>query len=768
MNRTILFYIIVSIFWFVTGCTGMKYVPEGDRMITDMNVDFEEKKNLYNSQTVKQTVHSLIEPQPNSKFLWMRTGVVINGLTPDKEKGVFYFIGNQIGSPPALLSNLKKEELIKVINNRLFHLGYFNVGTRVEIDTSKAKKAEVKFIIDTGEPYFIDTLVNDITSQTDTLNKIFDSSLKETKIDSGTYYQLERLERARRNIADYVNNRGYYYFSHEDIEFYADTTKLDSLKGVKLSLNLKANRKKRTLTYYTLDSVEVREDLPVEQEDTVEIKKDSIEDGIYLAEKREVPRYKPKHISEGIYFTPGKAYEKHERQKTYRYLTGMGAFNYVDIQLKPITNENKLKPVIGLYSLPKMSFSAEIGLNAKSNNFVGPGIKLIWLNRNFLHGAEQFTVSLNGNVERQFGGPPEQRQNSLSYEFGVETKLRVPRIWPSFVKVNITDYISFTEFSINANQYKRAGLYGLRTIQATEGYTWKGSETEDFYFYPFEVNYSSLFDQSDEFRDFLEENPFVRQTFSQQFILGLNLGYSNNQLEENLDNKRFYYSVDFQSAGNLVSLFDSNKQETGDEFLNVPYAQFLRLTQEYRKYFSVGRSGNDIATRVLVGVGYPYGNSRSLPYIRQYFIGGPNSLRGFRARTVGPGSYVNESEQLIYVDQTGDIRLEANVEYRKKLNQYFETAFFIDAGNIWLFTEDPDRPGADFKFDKFYEQIAVSTGVGLRINLSVIIIRFDLGFPLRKPFADQGFEWVFTDINPLDSDWRSNNLILNFSIGYPF
>ncbi|WP_175402790.1 translocation and assembly module lipoprotein TamL [Mangrovivirga cuniculi] len=768
MNRKKLLYVFISIFWCITGCTGMKYVPDDDRLITEVDVDYIDKSKLYNSQTVKQTVHSLIEPKPNNKFLWMRTGVVINGLTPDKEKGVFYFIGNQIGGPPALLSNLKQDELIRVINNRLFHLGYFNAETIVEIDTSKAKKAEVKFLIETGKPYFIDTLVSEITSQTDTLNKIFESSLKETKIDSGTYYQLERLERARRYIADYVNNRGYYYFSEEDIEFYADSTKLDSLNGVKLSLNLKPNRKKRTLTYYTLDSVVVREDLPLELEDTINIKKDSIEDGIYLAERKEVPRYKPKHISKGIFFTPGKAYEKIERQKTYRYLTGMGAFNYVDIQLQPITNENKLRPVIGLYSLPKMSFSAEIGVNAKSNNFVGPGVKLTWLNRNFLHGSEQLTVSLNGNIERQFGGPREQRQNSLSYEFGIETRLRVPRIWPPFIKINITDYISYTEFSIQANQFKRAGLYGLRTMKITEGYTWKGSQTEDFYFYPFEVNYSALFDQSSDFEDFLEENPFVRQTFSQQFILGLNLGYSNNQLEERLDRERFYYSADFQSAGNLVSLFDSNKDETGDEFLAVPYAQFLKLTQEYRKYFSVGPSGNDIATRVLVGVGFPYGNSLSLPYIRQYFIGGPNSLRGFRARTVGPGTYLNESEQLIYVDQTGDIRFEINAEYRKKLNQYFETAFFIDAGNIWLFNDDPDRPGASFEFKDFYKELAVSTGVGLRIDVSVIVIRFDLGFPIRKPLPETGFEWVFSDINPFDSDWRSNNLILNFSIGYPF
>ncbi|NMM49858.1 translocation and assembly module lipoprotein TamL [Marinigracilibium pacificum] len=759
---------LIILLGLLSGCTGMQYVPDDDHLITDLEVDYVDKSLLYNPQKVYQEVYSIIEPQPNSKFLWMRTGIVINGLMPKKEKGIFYFIANEIGAPPALLSKMNEAELIEVINNRLFHLGYFNVSTEIKIDSLKDKKAKVRFIIDSQKPYFIESLESGIDTQNDSLDQLFVSSFDNIQLDSGTYYQLDRIKRARSNIAKNVNNNGYYFFNEEDMEFFVDTLNNENPNSVRLTLNIKPNRRERTLKYYTLDSVIVREDLPPAEFDSSNVRVTKIKPGVYISSAEKEAKYKSKHISRGVFLSPGKEYDRREREKTYRYLSGMGAFNYVDIQLIPETNANKLRPTIGLYSFPRMSFSTEIGVNAKSNNFVGPGLKLTWLNRNIFRGAEQLTISLNGNLERQFGGPPEQRRNSFSYEAGIEAKLRIPRMIPSFINFNRSKYVSFTEFKLGYTQYQRAGLYGIRTAQASGGYQWKGSATEDFYLKPFELNYSSLFAESDEFLDYLDQNPFVRQSFSQQFILGLNLGYSNNQLEEKLDRERFYYTVDFQSAGNVLSLFSSKKNEVDEEFLNVPYAQFVRLTQEYRKYFSVGKKGNDLATRILLGIGYPYGNSRSLPYVRQYFSGGPNSLRGFRARTIGPGTYVNTSDQLIYVDQTGDIRFEINAEYRKKLATYFEGAFFIDAGNIWLFNEDPDRPGANFEFKDFYKEIAISGGAGLRINLSVIVIRFDLAFPLRKPIDDTGFEWVFSDINPFKKDWRRDNLILNFSIGYPF
>lgn len=278
---------------------------------------------------------------------------------------------------------------------------------------------------------------------------------------------------------------------------------------------------------------------------------------------------------------------------------------------------------------------------------------------------------------------------------------------------------------------------------------------------------------SDKFKEFLEDNPSIRQSFEEQFIIGGSYSFIINKLgDENV--REYFLNAEVDFSGNLIVLFHNlftNTEENSDNIVRVfgtPISQYSRIRTDFRYYFKTGEESR-IATRLYAGLGIPYINSTVMPYIKQFYAGGTNSMRAFRARTLGPGSYYPEDDsENILVDQTGDVKLEANVEYRFPIAGFLKGALFTDFGNIWLVNDDPLRPGGQFKMDKFYKEIAVGLGFGFRIDVDLIVVRFDWAIPARKPWLDEGERWVVDEINPFDRTWRRQNVLWNISIGYPF
>jgi outer membrane protein assembly factor BamA len=242
--------------------------------------------------------------------------------------------------------------------------------------------------------------------------------------------------------------------------------------------------------------------------------------------------------------------------------------------------------------------------------------------------------------------------------------------------------------------------------------------------------------------------------------------YTNTDLKRKRNT--FYYKGTIELAATITGLVTGAKASDPVTILNVPFSQFAKTEQDFRYYLKLNEK-SQIATRVIAGIGYPYGNSTSLPYVRQFFIGGVNSIRAFRARSIGPGGYIdpNRNSNSFLPDQSGDIKLEMNAEYRAQLYRIFHGAVFVDAGNIWLWNKDPNRPGAEFS-NKFTNQLAVGTGLGLRLDLSFLVVRADLAFPLRRPAVTEGSPWVINQIDVGSRSWRKENLVLNIGIGYPF
>ena len=330
-----------------------------------------------------------------------------------------------------------------------------------------------------------------------------------------------------------------------------------------------------------------------------------------------------------------------------------------------------------------------------------------------------------------------------------------------------------TIFSLGVQQLSRVQYYDLASFNANAGYKWAQTSMQTHELNPIAISFLKLGRTTRAFDSLLLVNPFLQRSYESQFIAGSTYSYTYNT-QVNTDRKVNYYvngAVDV--AGNLLHTLQGgfsarNDAQTPKHLLGSTYSQYAKGTIDARYYNQLSRRGK-LATRAIVGVGRAYGNSDVLPFTKQYFIGGNNSVRAFQPRTLGPGAYrIPDSVRgSFFVDQAGDIKLELNAEYRFDIFSIVKGAVFADAGNIWLMRANPTKPGAEFVASKFISQLAVGAGAGLRFDASFFVLRLDLATPLRRPDAPGGPSWVLNDIK-WTPEWRRKNLVLNIAIGYPF
>ena len=410
----------------------------------------------------------------------------------------------------------------------------------------------------------------------------------------------------------------------------------------------------------------------------------------------------------------------------------------------------------------KKAIQLEVDLVANSNNFLGPQFSINFLNRNAMRGAERLKINLHGAFETQVNGTD---QPVNSFEFGIETGFYLPRFISPFRVKTRTGFPEQTGFEIAYSYLHRPQFFTLNSFRFSYGYEWERNAKHRHQLKPIEVNRVNLLDTTTDFEELLQSNIFLQQSYEEQFILGTNYTYFYTPPSQTASSYSFRGNVDF--SGNLANIAQNIFGEGNEpgEIFGQTYSQFARLEAEWRFKYKIDRR-NQLHSRLLLGAGFSYGNSTVLPYVKQFFSGGSSSLRAFRARSVGPGSYAIP-DSLIFRDQGGDIRFELNSEYRFDIVGIFKGALFVDIGNIWTREQDPSRPGAQFN-SSFLKELAVGTGIGLRMDADFFVFRLDLGLPLRKPFLDEGERWVIDEIDFGSSSWRQDNLILNVAIGYPF
>jgi outer membrane protein assembly factor BamA len=376
-------------------------------------------------------------------------------------------------------------------------------------------------------------------------------------------------------------------------------------------------------------------------------------------------------------------------------------------------------------------------------------------------------INASAGFEVQYSG---QLQGFNTFRYGIEPQLSFPRFLVPFFNFNTKGgFLPKTTIKVGYDLLTRQKLYTLNSFRMSYGYNWKESIKKEHEFNPISINYIQPANVTPAFIDSAKENPTLNKTIEKQFILGSEYNYTFTNLVNNQPANGIYFNGGVDISGNIASLIARPNLAKGDtaSLFGAQYSQYTRLQSDFRFYRKVGGSKTIWANRIMIGLGLPYGNSRELPFIKQFFSGGNNSLRGFRSRSVGPGKYLDTSSTGLLAEQSGDIKLELNTELRFPLVAVVHGAVFVDAGNIWLWNENPLKPGAKFT-NQFLSELAVDAGFGIRIDITFLVLRLDLAFPLRKPWLDKDGRWVYDEIKFNSKDWRKNNLVFNLGIGYPF
>ncbi|MCC5931102.1 MAG: BamA/TamA family outer membrane protein [Cyclobacteriaceae bacterium] len=754
--------------WAAYGCTGLRKIPEGDALYTGMQLKFLTDTTIVKRFQLSNALEDVAEPTPNTKLLFMRPFLAIYNSVgePSKDRGIKYFLKYKLGEEPVYLSDIAIQNTARLMENRMYHNGYFNARTDFKIHR-KRKTASIDYEIEPGAPYRIDTI--GFQFDDDALGREIMLEQQHTQRLQGTIYTLDNLKKERERIAGNLRDKGYYYLTASSFLFQADTSNQNHT--VRLLFQLKKEVSSIVKQSYSIRNISVHSDFIFENyqpSDTLLI------DGYMYLVRREI--FKPQSILTNIYFGQGQRYSRSAHSRSLNYLMGMGVFRFANIEFNPVEgSENpELDAIVYLSTLPRMSLRAEASTISKSNNFAGPGLKLSFQNRNLFGGAENLTINLTNRFEWQIGSGG----TNTNYELGVDANLRLAGLRPfNFRQGRVGEFMPSTLTSIGFNTARRVGLFQLNSFNLSYGYNWKSTLYNNHIFRLIDISYVKLAKTSAEFEEFLQENPIVRRSFSEQFILGTNYSFIYNTLYDKEKRGGLYLKTDVDVAGNLANglyhLLDGRElgENESNQILGLPFAQYAKTQVDVRYFFKLDRK-NTLATRFVAGVGVPYGNASTMPFLKQFFVGGPNSIRAFQARTVGPGSYFNtrrvNRRGFLLVDQSGDIKLEASTEYRFDIISYLKGAVFLDAGNIWLIDEDPQRPGSGFKWDNFASQLAVGTGFGFRIDIDFIVLRFDTAFPLRIPGRESGSPWVINEISPWNRSWRRENMILNIAVGYPF
>ena len=738
------------------GCSVERFIPEDEYLYTKETVNISPDTVVENLEAIRTDLKAALRPQPINSFLGGYPGLYYHYKAQREKPGfINKFLNKKFGKEPVYASDIETYEMEQILLNRLENKGYFYsiVSSEIVRDTSD-KTAEAIYSLRLAKPYRLQTYQLD----TDTLpvySKI-KTSMNETLLKSGMNFDLSAMKSERNRIDSYLKEEGYYNFNSGFLIFESDTNQYRN-KRFDLYLRLKKDVPQKAVVPYKLSKINIypnnRVDVDSAALDTTRYaEKNFIQDEEY---------FKPKRLDPYVLLEEGDLYSPAKSKATGRRLGNIGAYKFVNIRYDEIKSSSedslgRLEANIYLSPLKKRAIRAEVKGVTKSNGFSGPGLGLTFVNRNLFHGGETLNISLDGAYEVQAGGS-DNNSGSTSLQLGLSGKLIFPRmLFPIEISKNYFKYdIPKTKIELGIAYLNRTQLFTLGSVESKFGYIWQANKYVTHEINPVSINYVSLANTTEEFETILDENPFLRTSFDQQFISGLTYSFIYNGMVDTDETHQFYLNTNFETAGNSLSLIAGG--ERPQSIFGLEYAQFVRLDTDIRYHFNFAKN-QKIATRLFAGWGVPYGNSDVIPYSKQYFSGGPYSVRAFRTRSLGPGTFQPEnSETFSYYDQTGNLRLEANLEYRFPLVSLLQGAVFVDAGNVWNTTDNEALEGDTFTSD-FINQLGIGGGFGMRVDIQNFVIRLDLAAPFHDPSLAEGQRW----------SWDFENPILNFAIGYPF
>lgn len=750
-------------------CSNLKYLPAGDALYTGAKVTVKAPElKPKRRKVLKEQMESLIRPKPNSKILGMRLRLTAYNIAghPKKEKSPRGWLKNKVGEPPVLLSDVNLQRNIQVLQSALENSGFFRDS--VSGDTSvKRQQATAHYDIVAGPRYRYRNITWSLDSN-DVGKALAAAAAKKSLLKSKKPFTLVRIKAERERADSSVKEKGFYFFNPDFLVAKADTAV--GGHGVDLTMKLKPGIPASSLQPYKIDSIYVFAGYSIgagSGPDTT-FRNARYYEGMNIVDRRHL--YRPLLFSQSILFAPGQVYKRSLHDNSLNRLITLGLFKFVKnrFEVAPGADSPRLNVYYYLTPLPKKSLNFEVTGTTKSNNLAGSQVSVGWKNRNAFRAGEQLSVNLLGGFEVQYGGA---LNGFNTYRGSVETKLAIPRFIIPFYNLNTkSGFVPKTNMLLGYDVLNKQKLFTLYSMRASYGYSWKESEHKEHVLNPISLQFVHPFDVTPLYNDSVAKYPTLKQAIQPQFILGANYSFTYNPLTGKMAQSGWYLNGTADISGNLAGLLIGKNSSGKKAIFGYDFAQYVRLDADGRRYIQTGKNSVWV-NRLFAGFGFPYGNSAQLPYIKQYFSGGSNSIRAFRSMAIGPGSVVPPQlgTSSFYPNQTGDIKLEGNTEYRAKLFSIVNGAIFIDAGNTWLYRKDTAQQLAGGEFSShFLRQLAVGGGVGLRFDISFLVLRLDLAMPLRIPYLPDGQRWVINKINFSDPHWRHDNLILNLAIGYPF
>jgi len=761
---------LLFIVFILSSCNPTKYVPEGETLLNDNHI-------IINKEGVKKgDLLPYIKQNPNKRIFGTRFYLGLYNLSNIDKKGWPHKWLRDIGEEPAIFDPYATTKTKEQIKSYIASKGYFDSQVMETIETAN-KSSEVFYKIDLLPAYTIRNLYYEIADSNIQKLCYFDSV--NCVIERGKPYDVDVLQAERLRFERFIKDIGFYGFSGDNIFFRVDSTigdrQVDIYYGVKDFTKLDAFNKIILVPHsiYRVKNIYIYPDfVPKDALEGGEAYLNSLDTtnyrGYYFITAKGKSEIKYDLIIQSLYLKPGFAFNVTNTEQSQAHLLSLKVYRLVNIYYHDVnehgiadSSEMMLDCNIQLTPLSQQSYKVELeGTNSAGS--LGGALNLIYQHKNLFHGAELFSMKLKGAYEAlaQQNGKPQSAQ-----EYGVETSLRLPKfLLPFLEKERFIKKFNPTTTLLAAYNYQNLPFYTRTMANMTFGYNWKAGNYKEHIINPLQFNIVKLPYIDPAFEAEIESSSYLAYSYKDVLILGGNYSYIYNNQKIKKSRDYWFLRINAEAAGNLLSiakkLTGAEKIDGSYNVLGQPFAQYVRTDFDLR-YNYILNDVSSIVYRGFLGIGIPYGNSKAMPFEKQYFGGGANGIRAWQVRTLGPGSYT--PNDTTFLNQTADIKLEANAEYRFKLFWILEGAIFLDAGNIWTYYDDSARPGSQFRFNRFYKEIAVGTGAGFRFDLKFVIGRIDLGMKLRDPLLTDGSKWIF-----MSRPYNRDDFTMVLAIGYPF
>ena len=733
----------------LASCSGTKFVSDGYSMLNKVEV----KKDEGYPELSTSKYKSYVRQRGNQR--WFSAVKVPLGIYSMAGRDTTQWLNRTLkamGEAPVIFDTLKAQQSCNDLAALLRNEGYLGGTVDMYLKQKKKKVVDATYVLHPGVAYTVHSLNYDIQARridsllrlSGMLNPRHEDGKSIEVLETGGRFDVAKLDAERKRITDFLVNNGYYKFNKDYITYRADT--VSGVPKVDLTLVLRRFLVSRDSLgphpVYTVRSVNYMSGDP--EDNNIHLRRNVLRNNTFVR--------------------IGKPYSAKDLQSTYNRFGRLQAIKYTNITFAEDAESKTLDCNIQLSTNEphSISFQPE-GTNTAGD--LGAAAALTYQHRNLFRGSEMLSLELRGAYENIKGLEGYSNQDFL--EYSVEAKLQFPRFIAPFVslpfiqRTNASSEVSLMYDLQNRPEYHR------RVLSLAWKYKWNYTNHHDRYWIDLlDLNYVFMPWISDTFRkDYLEDdtnrNAILRYNYENLFIMKFGLGWAYNNSEHAI-------KVAVETAGNVLDLFaktfDMGKKEDGyTKIFNIAYAQYVKADFEYTKYIRFDYD-NQLVLHAGLGIAYPYGNSKIQPFEKRYFSGGANSVRGWSVRGLGPGRFAGKNGTIDFINQTGDMKLDLNMEYRARLFWKFTGALFVDAGNIWTIRNYTDQPGGQFKFDRFWEEIAVAYGLGLRLNFDFFILRFDFGMKAVNPaYKEQGSTHY-----PIFNPRLSRDLTFHFAVGLPF